>query len=341
MQGKYYIKLDFLRAFSVFLVLLSHWIEDCKLDYLTFFNGYGVYGVNLFFTISGFLITKSLINAFTNKTFQNSIKNFFIRRALRLFPALYLFLFVMLFLQVVLKFWVVNDLHHYIYFALYIPNVFIYLNGWLYPSINNLWSLAVEEQFYLIWPFVIYYFKNNLILIFSFSILIGLVYLSFFNNIDTGKLFPIGNLNYLAGGAMLAKFEEKVNVKNSIFYILYLIVLIIFCKYVININFVIVDLLISITFVLLLNIFISDWNVFSFIFKNRGILYIGKISYGIYLYHRFLPYFVYATLKKYNVVISDELIFISLFFLIFIISHISYKYYETYFLNMKAKYSYS
>jgi peptidoglycan/LPS O-acetylase OafA/YrhL len=161
MSTSYIKKIDFLRALSILIVLLSHWIHDCNVKELSFLDNKGVYGVNLFFVISGFLITRNLIFAFKINSFKKSLIDFFKKRLLRLLPAYYLLLFTLFILQYVLGFWVVNNYTDYLWFIFYIPNFYIYFYGWNYPSLNQAWSLAVEEQFYLIWPFIVYFFKKH------------------------------------------------------------------------------------------------------------------------------------------------------------------------------------
>ena len=126
----YYIKkIDFLRALSILIVLLSHWIHDCNVKELSFLDNKGVYGVNLFFVISGFLITRNLIFLFKTNSFKKSLIDFFKKRLLRLLPAYYLLLFTLFILQYVLGFWVVNNYTDYLWFIFYIPNFYIYFYG--------------------------------------------------------------------------------------------------------------------------------------------------------------------------------------------------------------------
>lgn len=329
----YFEKVDFLRAVAVFVVLLSHWIRDCGLNEIMSLREFGVYGVNLFFVISGFLITRNIIALFEKYNLKKSLKIFYIRRALRLFPALYLFLGLMLFLQVVFKFWVVDELNHLIYYALYVPNFLIYNIGWKYPSINNLWSLAVEEQFYFIWPFFIFIFRKHLKPAFIISILLGMVFIFLF---DKSKLFPFGNMSYLAGGSLLSLYYKK---KVSVSHLLLIIIGLISFLFVLD-NTLVFDTVVALIFILILFIFLKDWkgNKLERFVLWKPFLYIGKISYGIYIYHRFIPYLFMTTLNKYSISMNKWLIFALLFLFVFIISHLSYQLYELKFLKLKERF---
>jgi peptidoglycan/LPS O-acetylase OafA/YrhL len=328
----YFKKLDFLRAASVFIVLLSHWIHDCHVDELALLDNRGVYGVNLFFTISGFLITRNLTKVYSTTNFKNALYNFFRNRVLRLFPAYYLLLVFLFLAQLVGGFWVVDNYKDYLWFVFYIPNFYIYFYGWNYPSINMAWSLAVEEQFYLFWPFVTYFFRKHLLWTFIILIAFGFYFQYLFDFYKSNRLFPFGNLSYLGGGALLSLFHEKFSSKNALIVLGIAILTIVFF----NQNNILLELGIATSFVCLINIFCKDMIApFESFFSNKHILYIGKISYGIYLYHRFLPHFINTLLTKFNIHINNKIVFASLFFIIYIIAHLSYKYYESYFLKKK------
>src|SRR5919107_2087920 len=143
--------LDGLRAIAVMAVLLYH--AD-----LSFIPG-GFLGVEIFFVISGYLIT-ALLLAEWHKRGHIDLKNFWLRRARRLLPALYVLLVVCLAYAVVFLPGEVARLRDDVVAAIgYVTNWYLILGQESYfeavgrPSLlQHLWSLAVEEQFYLIWP---------------------------------------------------------------------------------------------------------------------------------------------------------------------------------------------
>jgi peptidoglycan/LPS O-acetylase OafA/YrhL len=139
--------LDGLRAVSIVLVLLDHMGRPWDRGPLDLGVGnYGQLGVVVFFVISGFLITSLLMTEHA-ATGRVSLKLFYARRALRIFPAAYFYLGVMFLLW--LAGWVALTRRDFWYALTYTVN-FMPDPGW---QVGHLWSLSVEEQFYLLWPF--------------------------------------------------------------------------------------------------------------------------------------------------------------------------------------------
>ncbi|ABF41739.1 acyltransferase 3 [Candidatus Koribacter versatilis Ellin345] len=136
--------LDGLRAFSIALVILSHLsgtVNAPKIFSSLYIRGCGKLGVFVFFVISGYLITTLLMQE-REKTGTISLSNFYVRRALRILPAAYVFTTIM-----VVLFWKeipgIEIAGAYLYFQNFVHN------GW---RLTHLWSLSIEEQFYLVWP---------------------------------------------------------------------------------------------------------------------------------------------------------------------------------------------
>ena len=132
--------LDGLRAVSILLVILGHWVT--KHHQLTFLAVYANVGVRVFFVISGYLITTLLLSE-QQKTGGISLRAFYIRRAFRILPAAFVFI-----IPVILLRW--DEMRWYDVAAamLYLVN-FDFACPWF---VGHLWSLSVEEQFYLLWP---------------------------------------------------------------------------------------------------------------------------------------------------------------------------------------------
>lgn len=196
----FFPNLDGLRFFSFFAVFLYH-------TYLTFFNNikdthpeaYGVVeflfrngnlGVNFFFVLSGFLITYLLIK---EKEIKGTIHvpNFYIRRILRIWPLFYLCVFIgFVVFPVIKKFTggVPNEIANPLYYVFFANN-FDFMHSWpVKPDatiLSVLWSVAVEEQFYLTWPvilrFVPYRFYKY---VFASIMLLSLVFRSFYTGLD-------------------------------------------------------------------------------------------------------------------------------------------------------------
>jgi peptidoglycan/LPS O-acetylase OafA/YrhL len=133
--------LDGLRAISITLVILSHLVKWKHVS-LEVIGSYGDLGVHIFFVLSGYLITNLLLREH-ERTSTINLREFYIRRAFRIFPAAFLFLAV-----VIVLYW--HDMHWYHIAAavFYVANMDI-TRPWIF---GHLWSLSIEEQFYLLWP---------------------------------------------------------------------------------------------------------------------------------------------------------------------------------------------
>jgi len=135
--------LDGMRAISISLVVIGHWTE---LRYHSDIAGaFANLGVRIFFIISGFLITTLLLKEHA-KSSTIELQEFYVRRAYRILPASLLFMVVTFVI-----FWPQLQWYHMATAVLYLAN-FDYLHPWY---LGHLWSLSVEEQFYLLWPGVL------------------------------------------------------------------------------------------------------------------------------------------------------------------------------------------
>ena len=152
--------LDGVRGTAILLVLVDHLLWANRLTGSHFFNlladirSSTYIGVNLFFALSGFLITGILVDTVT---IPNYFKKFYVRRALRIFPLYYATLLCLLILTKPLGFiwsgWQYYLLTYTANLALWPRYAPLYLGVF---NINHYWSLQVEEQFYLVWPLIIY-----------------------------------------------------------------------------------------------------------------------------------------------------------------------------------------
>lgn len=141
--GTYAPQLDGLRAVAVAAVAYSHWLPGWQ-----FGVPFGA-GVHLFFVLSGFLITRILLGLRETPDRGAVIARFYARRALRLFPAFYLVLGLAWIADVPL----VRDT--WAWHAAYLSNVQIANEARWLGHVSHFWSLAVEEQFYLLWPWLV------------------------------------------------------------------------------------------------------------------------------------------------------------------------------------------
>jgi peptidoglycan/LPS O-acetylase OafA/YrhL len=163
--------LDGLRGLAILMVLLVHFIGDAvprtALERgLVKAANYGVWGVDLFFVLSGFLITGILHDS---KTSPRYLRNFYVRRTLRIFPIYFGVLLILFGLWPALPLpypaGLAESARHQSWLWTYTANVYLARAGsWALPYVSHFWSLAVEEHFYLVWPFVVLAFPRAALL---------------------------------------------------------------------------------------------------------------------------------------------------------------------------------
>lgn len=296
-------QLDTLRALAVFCVLISHWFpEHHKLRIFPF----GYAGVTLFFVLSGFLISEILIKSREiaeekNQSKFHSVKQFYIRRTLRIFPIYYITLFILYILNV-------NNIRDiFFWFLFYASNIYFFSIHSYAGYLSHFWTLAVEEQFYIIWPFVILFIPKK----YLFKSIIGIILvgplfraLMFFINLGNPGFYTFSEvltpscMDSFGLGAVLAYYRiYKNNIPESyirivkllfLIYIFILTILIFFLPSLIRVFFLNFNL--SLIFLLLIyKTSIGFTGFLKIIFENKILLYLGKISYGMYLFHKFTP----------------------------------------------------
>lgn len=360
-----YIKqFDAVRAIAVLLVIVSHWFPHTYFANIPF----GSIGVDVFFVLSGFLITRILLvkkndidSSEINQTKFSAVLEFMVRRALRIFPVYYILLVVLFLGAKILP----NPIPEYWeYYALYLQNfVFYFGNAFQSGKVAHLWSLAVEEQFYLIWPWVLLFINpKHIKKILIFGIFIGtlssiLLPMAFPAPIGKKELSPILTLCCLQSfclGGLLSYWSLKDNnylekiYKNLMYAGIIAMTLYAFIK-VTSIGILYFDrILFSVlTTWIFASILLQKTTRYSFLLENKILIHIGKISYGIYLYHNFIPVYVKAVFhiaeKKTGIVLFSAIVNNSALFalvcatVLWIISFTSFQWIEKPFLKIKDK----
>jgi len=294
-------QLDGLRAIAVTAVLVSHTIsEDTTLETL------GTSGVRLFFVISGYLITRILLDH-QQVPIRQLLKTFYLRRFLRIFPLYYFFLLI----TAVLAFpeWQES----WPWYVTFTSNIqLLQFERWPAGRLNHLWSLAVEEQFYLIWPWIIVFCpRSRLLTVLMVCILIG----PLFRVIGYGSTLHFGiwyqtpaNADLLGMGALLAYFHQQGTTlptgRKNLLLIGITLGLTVFLQasefryqWPHSIYFTMQPLVEGLLDVLLVDRATrSRSDLWGRLLASRPMTYVGMISYGIYLWHGllvpnpFLPY---------------------------------------------------
>lgn len=187
--------LDGLRGLAIALVLLHHCEPRVRALGLGTAAAWGWAGVNLFFVLSGFLITGILLD---ERSGPHLFRNFYARRGLRIWPLYFLVVPLVYFGFAPGASW--SGRHGWIYFLFYVQNLFPGLSGALYPT----WSLAIEEQFYLIWAPLVRWLHPKLLGVLLLAVLgSGAALRLHFG----GRLTPVNTLYHLDGlaaGCLLA-----------------------------------------------------------------------------------------------------------------------------------------
>jgi len=348
--------LDVLRFFLATLVLLYHLPQLSKNQGLPYFDDLpifnrGVEAVYMFFCLSGFLIIRLIYRAKMRNSF--SIRDFYVRRILRIFPLYYLvlisgFLFYNLFLPGVgipfeVKYNLVEGILLCVFF---LPNVFanLYEPGGI---LEVLWSIGIEEQFYLFIAPLLSLIPTKRVLI-ALLIICGFYFFIF--HIDTfyylNKFQAVFFL--LLSGGIIAILEENKQLnflKRSklVPIIITMITMLFFVSDVFAFQQLwLTNLFLSILFPLFIHSL--AFNNFGFEIKIRWLNYFGNISYGIYMYHIIMLNFaVFLFLKLHpEKILGDSLAIILLnaltLGLTLIVSHFSFQYFEKYFLKLKSKF---
>ena len=291
--------LDTLRAFAILFVIIEHWGPEFYGNHpiLAFLQKYflpnGNFGVDLFFVLSGFLITSILLNAKADNHGVNRlliIKNFIVRRALRIFPVYYLML---IFLLLIHYKGVQEDIW---YLVTYTSNIQFYRNG-AWGAIPHTWSLAVEEQFYLFWPWIILFVKEKYLkYVFILSITTSVI-----SCFITATILHLGGYQILVyhcigcfgmgGYYAYARMNDKRCRKfEKAFFPIFIICLFIYFYWKgphdrsTTFFFRIVDGVIALQIIIAVIRNKREW-VRKYVLENKAFNFIGRISYGIYLYH--------------------------------------------------------
>lgn len=355
---KYIKQLDSVRAIAVILVIISHWLPKTYWINQVTLNTNGAFGVNVFFVLSGFLITGILLenrreveNLNLNKTLV--IKNFFVRRALRIFPIYYL---TITFLLIVHKYTSTQIGENYLYYYTYTANLYFYKKQEWDGMLSHLWSLSVEEQFYLIWPWLIIFCKEKHVkpIIITF-IIIGIISDVILSGGPLDVVVTTSCFDAFGIGALLSwQFKYRPNSIKKYYNLIccfalisLVLLLIIFTHHNVYVPYRI--LCSSITVWAIAFILLNNNNKQSFlisILDNKILIGLGKISYGIYLYHLILytfSWFALNALEKRGFVHLPENYKFSIMLwsnaiLLILVSWLSWNWIEKPFLNLKKRF---
>ncbi len=348
---KYLNGLNGLRALAAGTVLLGHIHDGLPSLGLPFFGRTqcGLFAVTVFFALSGFLITHLLLRE-KESTGKIGIKNFYIRRTLRIWP-LYFFFFgcALLFNYLVDEPYDKSLILYTLLFAGHIPNCLNHFIG----NAGHLWSLGVEEQFYLIWPWLIRFSKRPIVALSVFLILFfvvkGIARFAFGGEHPVYYFFYITRFDCMAIGGIAAWLHLR-GIPAQLRAILFSLPVQISCWLcllaVIPDKFHVFSfldhfLIAVVTSILILNLIANPRPLFRL--ENRLLRYLGGISFGLYMWHSLIiasnvlllphiPFPVWGKITFLTLSVVGETI---------LVAHLSKKFLEQPFLRFKDRFAVS
>jgi peptidoglycan/LPS O-acetylase OafA/YrhL len=377
----YFEGLNGLRFVAALLVVLYHAPDfPVKKNISTIYNfrsfslfNNGALAVDFFFVFSGFLITSLLLKEYEYRR-TISIKRFYMRRILRIWPLYY---FAVFFCFAVLP--LAAGIFHFhnlpdtgvtqlLLYLLFLPNLVFITGG---PGVlSPLWSIGVEVLFYLFIGPLVKYFKNKLVLIFLLVIVIKVVL-----NVIFARLQPVGNWHSAAVffselrfevisvgciGALLVNSKYKYYLKRLFSYPVQIVMFalmfaVVFFNQTLPVarvnavsslyNFLFSSEYSSVikAILFLYLIFCVSLNSKSLIkTENKVLSFLGNISYGIYVYHVLVELLILDLLKAYflrtNTIAATIIYYFSSIAATILVAYLSYTFFEKKFLTLKRKF---
>jgi peptidoglycan/LPS O-acetylase OafA/YrhL len=297
--------LDGVRGMAIFMVLLFHFWQSLgayhfspRVARILTLASIGQKGVDLFFVLSGFLITGILLRT---KGSPHYFKNFYIRRGLRIFP-LY---FAVVFGCLIAGCWFSLpqlQWHNTWWYLFYLQNFGSTFWGLSNRWLGHFWSLAVEEHYYLLWPLVVLLFNRRKLVVISLSLIIGAILMRIIcltAGLDVFS-FTLCRMDTLAFGSLLAiLFTSHIHWQTAVRWTRNLalpVAGVAFASFFIlsgtgnpilqAVKYTLFALLCA--FVIVLALSPGSWNLAPRIFSWHWLRGMGKTSYAMYVFHPFI-----------------------------------------------------
>ena len=286
-------QLDAVRGIAI-LVVLVHNLNGFSSPPLSLITKYGWMGVDLFFVLSGFLITGILLDS---KSLENYFRNFYARRCLRIWPLYYCVLVLMLVIAPLVRpqdaaelFQRSSPLWSY---AFFLQNFLVAAPASAVGPLGVSWSLAVEELFYLVWPFFVRFLPIGRLQLLAWTVLLLSPPLRLFFLTQHWIIYsnPFCRLDGIMAGALLAMLVRQSGfapgrlVRLAWIVLLFAVPLAIMtAAYGVLWLAFSMAVLASASFVFLALFSVNTW--FRVFLTNRFLMFTGTISYGLYLLHK-------------------------------------------------------
>lgn len=369
-QKYYRPELDVLRFIAFLFVFFTHRMDLAPIDSTKYYWGYhfsliGVYGVPLFFFLSAFLITE-LLTKELELNGKISIKSFYLRRILRIWSLYFTFFFGIVLLSFFSNKFGNISVNSQLAFSLFSGNWYITFNQWLssYP-LNPLWSISVEEQLYILIPLLTFFGGKRVLKTFSFlAILIAYLTIIWYAQNPTHGFRgdwtnSFVHFQFFAAGILLSVYFKGWQpnwhiISRVVLFIgglLCWLIASIVCKinadapHLSNILESVIGWLLILIGVILQ--FLSFYGTQKRFFPSLFI-YLGRISYGLYIFHITIFYLVYYIFKDefrvfYKLIGLNEwgnnIGFLIALLATIGISMASYRFFERPFLQLKKRFT--
>lgn len=321
----------------------------------------GAKAVSFFFVLSGFLITYLLMEE-NRRTSTIRIKDFYVRRVLRIWPVYYLVIVLCLF--VVPRVFDLSYLGTMLYdeeflgkailLFLVLPNVLRVYSPTLVGG-NQLWSIGVEEQFYLIWPLLVRWFMPRLLPFLVIFIVIKLgITAGLLAAVETNdglllaaitRFWILLKVEQMAIGAIGAwiLFHNRKKLLNMLYHRITLLIsaAAVILLFTIPLHHWLINYVEAVVFLLII-INLSTNPEIKFSLENKALTKLGNISYGIYMYHTLCIVTCLYILTYFSVdqhyVLFNLLLYTGSVVLTITVAFFSYEYFEKFFLNLKERF---
>lgn len=355
----YLPELDGLRFIAFLLVFIHNASPLLQGTFLEKFSAYSWFGVDLFFALSGFLISK-LLTTEHEQTGTINVRNFYTRRALRILPLYFLFIAFTAIITSTYQGWSPAVIVRVAGLATFSDNFLSAFRGLNFIAYSiHLWTISYEVQFYLIVPLALNWLLKKdettrqaiLAVIFTVGILIRALFIYQQASSTAIYVLPFTRFEAILGGIALGlglfnKPLSKLGIwlPLTIGFACLMLVLTLPNFKVVGWNLMITYPLVGIGASLLLHTLLRSPNVgFTALFRNPLLVSLGRISYGLYTYHIMAlvvttNLFVRLGMSQMQVVRLYPVVFLLALLLTVGISTISYLCVENYFLKRKANF---
>jgi peptidoglycan/LPS O-acetylase OafA/YrhL len=363
-------ELDVLRFFAFMFVFITHRNDLAPIDpaahpWFYAFTMTGVYGVPVFFLLSAFLITE-LLERERELTGRINARAFYIRRILRIWPLYFLIFFGLVLFNLFVPGAGADSPAKWLSFMLFSGNWYITFNGWIEYPVNPMWSLSVEEQFYIAIPFLAMLGRRPLI-----GVNIAVLLVAYCVIVHYARGFPPGGgfsgqwtnsfvqFQFFAGGMLLALFlrgwqpDWHIAIRIGLFAFAVGLWLVAFTVFGIKADWPSSTVLQSLAgwplvlagaALMLVSLLGAPRR-----FLPRPLIYLGRISYGLYMIHIFFFWLVYDKFRPWLTQVTesagiagwrDNIGQLVAFAATVFFASLLYRFYETPFLRLKRRFTF-